>query len=57
MISKKIEDEKTKDCRCECGSLIARMTPEGVELKCRRCKRIKIIPFSGFELEKIEARG
>lgn len=27
------------DCRCTCGSLLARMVPEGVELKCRRCKR------------------
>jgi len=27
------------ELRCECGSLIARWTTQGLELKCRRCKR------------------
>jgi phage FluMu protein Com len=31
--------------RCGCGSLLARVVPNGVELKCRRCKRQVIIPF------------
>lgn len=31
------------DLRCECGNLVARITESGIELKCRRCKRIKII--------------
>jgi hypothetical protein len=30
---------------CPCGSLIARLVPDGVELKCRRCKRIIVIPL------------
>jgi hypothetical protein len=34
------------DCRCVCGSLVARMVPGGVELKCRRCKRTLIVPVS-----------
>ncbi len=34
------------ELRCDCGSLVARVTEAGVELKCRRCKRIKIIPLS-----------
>jgi hypothetical protein len=35
------------ECRCFCGSLLARRTPEGVELKCRRCKRILLVPIPG----------
>jgi hypothetical protein len=27
------------DCRCICGNLVARVVADGVELKCRRCKR------------------
>ena len=29
--------------RCSCGSLLARVVADGVELKCRRCKRQVII--------------
>lgn len=38
--------------RCCCGSLLARLVPDGVELKCRRCKRQIIIPLekSGFDM-------
>jgi hypothetical protein len=32
--------------RCGCGSLLARVVPEGVELKCRRCKRQVIVPLN-----------
>lgn len=31
--------------RCECGSLLARRTARGIEIKCRRCKRIMVIPL------------
>ena len=31
--------------RCSCGSLLARVVAEGVELKCRRCKRQVVVPF------------
>ncbi|MSP38016.1 MAG: hypothetical protein EXR70_05955 [Deltaproteobacteria bacterium] len=34
-----------KSLRCGCGNLLARVVAEGVELKCRRCKRQVIIPF------------
>jgi len=40
------------DCRCRCGSLVARIVSEGVELRCRRCKRTLLVPWSardGFE--------
>jgi hypothetical protein len=33
------------DCRCLCGSLLARLVSGGVELKCRRCKRTLLVPF------------
>lgn len=32
--------------RCCCGNLLARLVAEGVELKCRRCKRQVILPIS-----------
>ena len=32
------------DERCECGNLVAKLTAETVEIKCRRCKRIRVIP-------------
>ncbi len=35
------------DCRCLCGSLLARVVPGGVELKCRRCKRTLLVPLPG----------
>lgn len=40
------------DCgetRCECGQLIAKVRGKGLELKCKRCKRIVVIPFSSIE--------
>ena len=30
--------------RCDCGSLLARVSRQGVEIKCRRCKRHVIVP-------------
>ena len=35
-----------QDCRCTCGSLLARLVPDGVELKCRRCKRTVLLGWS-----------
>jgi hypothetical protein len=34
-----------KPFRCLCGSMLARLVPGGVELKCRRCKRQVIVPL------------
>ncbi len=39
----------TTDCRCLCGSLIARRVEGGVELKCRRCKRVVLVPWDEDE--------
>ncbi len=36
----------TDQCRCECGSLLARIVENGVEIRCRRCKRDLLVPFS-----------
>ena len=33
------------DERCECGNLTAKLTETTVEIKCRRCKRIHVIPM------------
>lgn len=30
-------------CRCSCGSMLARMVRDGLELKCRKCKTLVII--------------
>jgi len=32
--------------RCLCGSLLARLVKNGVELKCRKCKRHIIVPLT-----------
>lgn len=37
------------ETRCECGQLIAKVCQDGLELKCKRCKRIVVIPFSSIE--------
>ena len=39
------EGEEGEAHRCTCGSLLARLVAGGVELKCRRCKRIVVLPF------------
>jgi hypothetical protein len=39
------ESEEGEAHRCTCGSLLARLVASGVELKCRRCKRIVVLPF------------
>ena len=36
---------KDSEARCECGHLVAKVRATGVELKCKRCKRIILIPF------------
>ena len=34
---------KGDQCRCGCGSLLARVVREGLEIKCRRCKGLILI--------------
>jgi phage FluMu protein Com len=32
--------------RCTCGSLLARLVRDGLELKCRKCKRQIVVPLT-----------
>lgn len=41
--------ETAEDLRCHCGSLVAKVKKNGIELKCRRCKRMALIPLPGKE--------
>lgn len=34
---------KDDQCRCTCGSMLARMVRDGLELKCRKCKSLILI--------------
>ena len=42
-------DSSENETRCECGQLIAKIRGHGLELKCKRCKRLVVIPFSSIE--------
>jgi hypothetical protein len=42
------ERRQDRETRCECGQLIAKLAEGGLELKCKRCKRIVVIPFSAI---------
>jgi phage FluMu protein Com len=44
-----LEHEQSLETRCECGQLIAKVCGQGLELKCKRCKRMVIIPFASIE--------
>jgi hypothetical protein len=37
------------ETRCECGQLNAKVVEGGLELKCKRCKRMVVIPFTAIE--------
>jgi len=44
--------DHSTDCdetRCECGQLMAKVRKQGLELKCKRCKRIVVIPLSSIK--------
>jgi phage FluMu protein Com len=43
------ESQQSNETRCECGQLIAKVRDQGLELKCKRCKRIVVIPFTAIE--------
>jgi phage FluMu protein Com len=42
--------------RCHCGSLIARLVSQGVEIKCRRCKRMVVIPVNTEDRNRTDSR-
>jgi len=37
------------ELRCACGRLLARVVEEGIELRCSRCKRAHVLPWSSIE--------
>ncbi len=43
-----------RELRCGCGSLMARLTRTGLELKCRRCKRLIVVPLRDVDGAWIE---
>lgn len=40
---------EANEARCHCGQLMAKLTEFGVELKCKRCKRIVLLPFHALQ--------
>jgi phage FluMu protein Com len=38
-----LDGKERVDERCECGNLVAKLTEDTIEIKCRRCKRIHVI--------------
>ena len=45
---------RTNEYRCVCGKLLAKLRPQVIEVKCPRCKRIYLIPFT-IQSEKEKA--
>jgi phage FluMu protein Com len=48
---------EASETRCECGQLMAKVRQQGLELKCKRCKRIILIPFTAIEGWTAESSG
>lgn len=46
-----------QETRCLCGSLLARLRPDGVELKCHRCKRYVIVRWSDRGFRSLAPRA
>jgi phage FluMu protein Com len=44
-----MERHPSGECRCLCGQLLARWIPGGIELKCKRCRRIVTLPLGRTE--------
>jgi phage FluMu protein Com len=40
--------------RCDCGSLLAQRVAQGVEIKCRRCKRHVVVPLDASGTTQID---
>ena len=46
--TKTVHPPRPEEVRCGCGSLLARIRKEGIELKCRRCKAKSLIPLGSI---------
>ncbi|MBI2118835.1 MAG: hypothetical protein HYT97_04310 [Elusimicrobia bacterium] len=42
--------------RCPCGQLLAMLINEGLEIKCKRCKRLETICFTDL-IEFLKSKG
>jgi phage FluMu protein Com len=49
----KKESPGPSEARCECGQLVAKLGVRGIELKCKRCKRLVSIPLSSLSTSEI----
>ena len=47
----------SQETRCESGQLIAKLRSDGVELKCKRCKRIVLIPYTSVAEVELNIRA
>ena len=45
-----------REQRCKCGQLLALLMSEGVEIKCKRCKRLETIPLEQL-IQFIQGKG
>lgn len=41
-----LDGDVADEARCLCGRLLARLTQQGIELKCARCRRVVLIEWS-----------
>ena len=45
-----IKNPSNKDeQRCDCGKLLFKMSPHGLEVKCNRCKQIHLVPVDRLD--------
>ena len=49
----RMSQQTNTELRCHCGNMMGRTTPQGIEVKCRRCKRIHVIPLSILDLAPV----
>lgn len=40
------------DIRCRCGQLVARWYKSGIQIKCKRCRRLVNISFASIQGEQ-----
>ncbi len=45
MTTSRLDAAATEGERCRCGNLLAKVSPRGIEIMCRRCKRVHSIPW------------
>lgn len=55
-MERRVAPPAERDLRCDCGSLMARVTRAGLELKCRRCKRVVLVPLPATPGSWVEVR-